>query len=117
MAGSLFTHLDPPPGTDAFDRTRRGAIWFFGQAALILGVWLGLIRFPVLPTPGLDSSWQMVIAHATAHSMQFGTEIVFTYGPLGYLMVPINVGTNNWHHLAWQLGANLVFAVAIYCLG
>lgn len=100
-----------------FDAVRQRVIWSIGQVALVLGLWFGLMRFPAPPTPGLDSSWQMAIAHATWNSLQFGTEVVFTYGPLGYLMTPINLGVNNWQHLAWQLGANFVFAVAIYLLG
>jgi hypothetical protein len=34
-----------------------------------------------MPRSGLDSSWAFAMNHATAHGLEIGTEIVFTYGP------------------------------------
>jgi hypothetical protein len=36
-------------------------------------------------TNSLDSSWGAVLSYAHEKHLQFGTDIVFTYGPLGYL--------------------------------
>lgn len=100
-----------------FDVLTQRVFHVAGQVALVCALWFGLIRFPSPPTPGLDSSWQMVLGYATAHGLQFGSDIVFTYGPLGYLMAATNLGEHFGQHLAWQLGINLIFAVAIYLLG
>ena len=44
------------------------------------------IRIPrELMTPALDSSWGAVLEYAHANNLQFGKDIVFNYGPLGYL--------------------------------
>lgn len=102
-----------PP--DRFYEVSRRLFWWLGQAALILALWFALIRFPKSPSAGLDPSWQMALGYAMSHSFQFGTDLVFTYGPLGYLMSATNLGDQYyWHHIAWQLGANLVFAVIFY---
>jgi len=37
------------------------------------------------PSPGLDASWNAGLAMAVKDGMQWGSEIVFTYGPLGFL--------------------------------
>jgi len=58
--------------------------------------WLALIMFPN-PwgnfSPGLDGSyaWGMNAAHVLG--LQFGKDIVFTYGPLGYLLCPLPWGS------------------------
>jgi hypothetical protein len=35
-----------------------------------------------------DASWSAVLEYAHEHKLQFGKDIVFTYGPLGYLSTP-----------------------------
>jgi hypothetical protein len=39
------------------------------------------------PATGIDDSWGGVLIYAHAHGLQFGTNIVFTYGPLGIFSV------------------------------
>ena len=40
------------------------------------------------PGPGLDASWNAGLAMAAKQGLQFGQEIVFSYGPLGFLQSP-----------------------------
>jgi hypothetical protein len=55
------------------------------------------------PSPlELDPSWHAALEYATAHHLQFGTQIVFTFGPLGFLSTRTSLG-----HL---LGARIAFA-------
>src|SRR6187551_2006121 len=75
------------------------------------------MHFPNAPSSGLDPSWRMAVGYAAEHNWQFGTDIVFTYGPLGYLLASTNSGGLYFQHLAWQIGANLIFAVGIWFLG
>lgn len=42
----------------------------------------------------LDPSWIYAINQAGALGLKFGKDIIFTYGPLGYLLQPINIGYN-----------------------
>jgi hypothetical protein len=50
----------------------------------------------------LDPSWHAALEYATAHHLQFGTQIVFTFGPLGFLSTRTSLG-----HL---VGARIAFA-------
>jgi hypothetical protein len=54
------------------------------------------------PPLELDPSWQAALEYATTHHLQFGTQIVFTFGPLGFLAMPYSLG-----HL---LGVRIAFA-------
>lgn len=54
------------------------------------------------PPMELDPSWHAALEYATAHHLQFGTQIVFTFGPLGFLSTRTSLG-----HL---VGARVAFA-------
>ena len=43
----------------------------------------------IRPKTDVDSSWCSVLDYAHAHQLQFGTDLVFTYGPLGYLVTSL----------------------------
>ena len=62
----------------------RVPTWLLGVVVALLGWRLTF----ALPGPGLDPSWWAGLYMATHEGMQFGTDIVFTYGPLGFLGLP-----------------------------
>lgn len=97
-----------------FGQRFRAALIF---VLLVAGLWLCLIRVPAMPTTDLDPSWRMALGYAVEHGWQFGRDIVFTYGPLGYVLAPTNSGSLYNQQLAWQLGANLIFALTIWGFG
>jgi hypothetical protein len=62
-------------------------VWFSaGAIALALVTWQNP---PFLAETGFDPSWQAGLHLAAHERLQFGPDIVFTYGPLGFLSVPI----------------------------
>jgi len=66
---------------------------------------------------GLDASWQQVVEHAAARHWQFGTEIIYTLGPLGFLETTWGLGGFVVVRIlaAWGTAlffANLIFRVA-----
>ena len=73
-------------------------------AAVVLTTW------PVgglTPTAGLDASWQAGLHIAARRGLDFGTEVVFTYGPLGFL------GHARLFYSATGVAA-LIYAVAVH---
>ena len=48
-------------------------------------VFLLLLHFGEPPSLALDPTWSMVLRWAYLHGLQWGRDIVFTYGPLGFL--------------------------------
>lgn len=62
--------------------------------------------FEALPlgAPGIDSGWQWVVNIAASHGWVFGQDVVFTYGPLGWLATPQDVGL----HVALANGLRIV---------
>jgi hypothetical protein len=66
---------------------RRLKTWL--PAALAFLIALTCLRIPQNSlTTGLDDSWGGVLVYAHEHGLQFGTDIVFTYGPLGIFSIP-----------------------------
>jgi hypothetical protein len=71
------------------------------MAAVVIVTWPDL---PTIPLPGLDQSWFAMLHMAATRRMQSGRDIVFTYGPLGFLSVPTLHSTPT-AILAWLYGA------------
>jgi hypothetical protein len=73
---------------------RAPIIGWLGRAASsswTLGLVVGLLSWKVLfatPAIGLDNSWQAALYMASHRGLHFGTQVVFTYGPLGFLNQP-----------------------------
>lgn len=65
--------------------------------ALFLVVSISTLPFAgTIPTPGIDHSWQTGLNIAFTRGMQFGKDIVFTFGPLGFLFIPSVCDFNHW---------------------
>ncbi|HEY4988331.1 MAG TPA: hypothetical protein VII09_00915 [Opitutaceae bacterium] len=84
--------------------------------ALLLGLSLvggGLGR----PSTGLDASWQEMLIHAHAEGLQFGRDLIFTWGPWGFLADGYHLGNLcAVPILAWQVAGQLLIATAIAVL-
>jgi hypothetical protein len=90
------------------------------KAAKRVPVWGGLIVALLgwrvgfqTPGPGIDPSWNAGLAMAVDQGLHFGKEVVFTYGPLGFLN----------SRLVWFSGLSVLsflYAAALYvgfCVG
>jgi hypothetical protein len=95
----------------------RGSRWTTAAHAPAWWRWpvavaLGLFTFPVhqlAPSAGVDSSWQAGLELAQQHGLQFGRDIDFTYGPLGFL-------TTTPLFVVWTGLAALAFALLLQVL-
>jgi len=67
-----------------FSRSLNDAPW----AAPAFGLLVAILSWPVIfsgPGGGLDSSWGAGLYMAVEQGLDFGDEVVWTYGPLGFL--------------------------------
>jgi len=89
------------------DRHWQGSlpVWVSGLLVALL-TWQTAFAAPF---PGLDLSWMGGLYMAVEDGKQFGTEIVFTYGPLGFLVWP-----GLWS--SWLGALAFTFSGAIYIL-
>lgn len=78
-------------------------IWITAAAVTLLAWPLAI----AVPSAGLDASWMGGLYMAAHDGKDFGTEIVFTYGPLGFLAWPVL-----W--FSWLAVVTYVFSAAIY---
>lgn len=73
-------------------RSISGRVMPVVRSTWFLGVVVALLSWPVrpvLPAGTADPSWQFALNHAAEYRLDFGTEVIFTYGPLGFLKVPL----------------------------
>lgn len=78
----------------------------FSSLALIACMSYLFIRFlPNLKplTIGLDPSWTYTINYAANKGLIFGKDIIFTYGPLGYLLTRMSFENHTWMTFSFQL--------------
>src|SRR5690242_6570996 len=62
-------------------------------------------------TTGLAESWSAVLIHAHDHGLQFGQDVAFTYGPLGFLTVSTFSAPVMWLRMVHDL--LLCYGVAV----
>ena len=88
------------------------------KSTLLLGFIL-LIVIPSTPSPlgsGLDASWEFGLDMGHFDKMVFGRDIIFTYGPLGYLITPTFPEAEPWAAFAFAWGIAFVTAYALWML-
>lgn len=136
MGGTGSTSLNSGPGSGADEvafpgRQQSSYSWVETPEAqrLIVGVigpgivllslgYLFVATFPGLYLAmgtGLDPSWIHAINVLPGSGYRFGTDVVFTYGPLGYLLAPLDVGSNLVQAgILWVVTQFLFGAVLVY---
>lgn len=80
---------------------------------LIIALTLTYLFLAFLPTihlinPGLDASWSYGVSQAAKEKLVFGKEIVFTYGPLGYLTQGAALSSNFRQIILFRLTVHFV---------
>lgn len=61
--------------------------------------------------PGLDASWMYGLNYLAQSNHRFGRDVAFTYGPLGYLLVPLNIGPNLVHATVLRIVMHILFGL------
>jgi hypothetical protein len=71
--------------------------------------------FTAPPSVGLDPSWAIGTQLAIEQNLAFGREIVFNFGPLGYLATRLPIGIGEWQYPVWAVAylAGVVLAVVV----
>jgi hypothetical protein len=89
----------------------------FGTAIIAAVIFLIVAPgLPYTPGPGLDASWTFGINMGHFQRMVFGRDIIFTYGPLGYLITPTFPEAEPWAVFAFVWGIALTAAYALWML-
>ena len=88
-----------------------------GEALLWLVLTLLAINLPEKPALELDSSWRQALAYFLHRGYPFGEGVVFTYGPLGFLMGNTFTGYYFWAYIVYQVIFSAIAATMIVQVG
>ncbi|MEZ0216543.1 MAG: hypothetical protein ACAH89_05385 [Rariglobus sp.] len=77
-------------------------------AAMLVLLWLNTLGFPLPTGPGLDPSWQSTLVYAHREDLQMGRDLIFTYGPLGWLNSTFYPPGSITAKLVWELAGKLL---------
>src|SRR5689334_20193887 len=67
--------------------------------------WFWLVKLPATTLrDSVPQSWEAVLSYAAAHHLQWGRDIVFTFGPLGFLTSDYYWGNFFWPTVVWAGG-------------
>jgi hypothetical protein len=95
---------------------RQAVRW--AVAAIAIG-YLAVATFPASYYPvriGLDTSWVYGLNHFFNSQFRFGTDLNFTYGPLGFLLYPVNLGHDVLLAILFRGAAAAALAVVLTML-
>src|SRR6267378_7189478 len=77
-------------------------------------VWFCLVKLPATSLrDSVPQSWEAVLSYAAAHHLQWGKDIVFTFGPLGFLTSDYYWGNFFWQIVVWAGGFAFALAAAL----
>lgn len=82
-------------------------------AAFSVALWLQLFSFPIaVVSPALDSSWAASLVYFAERGVQFGHDVIFSYGPLGYLVSESYIGTKiSSARIVWTFAAPTMLTI------
>jgi hypothetical protein len=83
--GAERLHQADAPAFRAALDWRRAAWAATGVASLLVTLCFTFPAYPGQPNYSLDGSWVLVLNSAFERGMRFGRDIVFTFGPLGFV--------------------------------
>jgi hypothetical protein len=77
-------------------------------------IWFCLVKLPATTLrDSVPQSWGAVLSYAAAHHLQWGRDIVFTFGPLGFLTSDYYWGNFFWPIVVWAGGFAFALATAL----
>lgn len=87
--------------------------WLFRVLGFIVMA-AAAFSLPYRPSVELDASWRMALGKFFQDGLQFGTEVVFTYGPLGWAMGKTYWGGQWAQLIAWHTCQALAFTTVVF---
>ncbi len=99
-------------GNEGSDRVHRqpGRVRSNLAARIFLGLllWFSFCKLPSTAADPSPQSWEPVLAYGFVHHLQWGKDIIFTYGPLGFLTADFYWGHGFGLILGWAFGFSLL---------
>ncbi len=113
-AGSPVAPRFMPKDSSLPDQWSHSSHRYLLGALLVLLLWPALMIFPYTLGTDLDASWQTTLVYARTQGWQFGRDLIFTWGPWGFLHNFVHLGdAAATVRLTWELLGKLLLAVGL----
>jgi hypothetical protein len=90
---------------------RTSVLLRFVWGSILAALFLVLVGFPSKPLGvDLDSSWSAVFVKLTARGYRPGHDLVYAYGPLGYLFNAVQTDVLFWPRYFFEISSKLLLA-------
>jgi len=91
-----------------FGKLENLSMRIYATCIFILG-----FQVPNLHPSGMDESWNAVLAYGFEKGWHFGKDLIFTYGPWGWLENPEITRGTLWLKILWEVLFNVLLTTAI----
>jgi hypothetical protein len=91
-----------------FGKLENLSMWIYATCIFILG-----FQVPNLHPSGMDESWNAVLAYGFEKGWHFGKDLIFTYGPWGWLENPEITRGTLLLKILWEILFNGLLAAAV----
>lgn len=91
----------------------RSRISRIAAAALVCTLWLSCLQWPIPANGELDPSWQEGLIDASLRQRQFGSDLIFTFGPWGHTAVGFMMSEGVAPHVTLEIFAKLILAIFV----
>ncbi len=84
----------------------RGAKYLVKFSKILIFIYLCLLAFNIRYLSknfGLDPSWDFAMNYFADKGFKFGSDVIWTYGPMGYLIGSMDIGSNLMQGIIFQL--------------
>ena len=76
-------------------------------------LWFSFLKLPASVSPEQVPSWESVLSFIASHHLQWGRDVVFNYGPLGFLTIDCYWGDHFWTILLYAFGFSLFLTISV----
>lgn len=89
--------------------------WYlYGTIAIVYLVYVTFPGYYLSISAGLDNSWAYAINYLPNSSYLVGRDVVFSWGPLGYLLNPQNLVNNIINSMIFLVAMHSLFALSLF---
>lgn len=95
------------------DKGGPRGLWWWRGAVLLFCLALTFPPYTCFSKHALDAGMEIGLNLASANHLVYGRDVACTYGPLGFVFFPLDIGTNYAQAMVWLVILEIIFLGAL----